>query len=103
MLRRASHSKEPQKARQRRAVIRDYEKEIDALYAADLEDDLDIFLLPATLDQKSVTRKIISHVLENKEIEDIQDFYSAGLDSLMTIQVFQILEKGILSNFVGLK
>lgn len=87
----------PKGTTQRRAVVRDYEKEIDALYAAGLDDDLDTFL-PETLDQESVMgliRQIISHVLEKDEIENTQDFYSAGMDSLMTIQVSRMLQKGI--------
>lgn len=39
-------------------------------------------------------RKTIPHVLENEDIENTQDFYSVGLDSLMTIQIFRMLKKG---------
>ncbi|KAJ5130112.1 uncharacterized protein N7515_006151 [Penicillium bovifimosum] len=81
---------------QRRAVLREFEKEIDAIYAKDLEDDLDP--LPETLDNESVTaytRQIIARVLGKSDIADTDDFYSAGLDSLMTIQVSQILQKSI--------
>lgn len=82
---------------QRRAVVRDYEKEIDALYAAGQEDDLETFL-PETFSHESVMgliRQIVSRVLEKDEIESTQDFYSVGMDSLMTIQVSRMLQKGI--------
>ncbi|KAJ5385268.1 hypothetical protein N7517_003179 [Penicillium concentricum] len=82
---------------QRRAVLRDYEKEISAMYAEDLEDDLDQ-CLPETLNRESVTeciRQIITRVLEKPKIADTHDFYSAGLDSLMTIHVARALQKGI--------
>ncbi|KAJ5834349.1 hypothetical protein N7447_000375 [Penicillium robsamsonii] len=87
----------PKGSVQRRAVIRDYEKEIDAMYAEDLEDDLEQYL-PETLDRESVTeyvRQIITRVLEKPNITYTQDFYSAGLDSLMTIHVSRVLQKGI--------
>lgn len=89
--------KTPKGTVQRRAVLRDYEEEIDALYEKDLENDLDNFL-PETLDYESVTRyisQIIAHVLEKPEIASTQDFYTAGLDSLMTIQVSRLLQKSM--------
>ncbi|KAJ5435765.1 Male sterility NAD-binding [Penicillium cf. griseofulvum] len=82
---------------QRRAVLRDYEKEIDVMYAEDLEDHLDE-CLPEILDHESVTeyiRQIITRVLEKPNIANAQDFYSAGLDSLMTIHISRLLQKGI--------
>ncbi|KUM60291.1 hypothetical protein ACN42_g6826 [Penicillium freii] len=87
----------PKGSVQRRAVLRDYEKEIDAMYAEDLEDDLDQ-CLPEKLDHESVTEyicQIITRVLQNPKIANSQDFYSAGLDSLMTIRVSRVLQKGI--------
>lgn len=86
----------PKGSVQRRAVLRDYEKEIDAMYAEELEDDLDQ-CLPEKLDYESVAeyiRQIITRVLE-KPITKSQDFYSAGLDSLMTINVSRVLQKGV--------
>ncbi|KAJ5406907.1 hypothetical protein N7465_008191 [Penicillium sp. CMV-2018d] len=87
----------PKGSVQRRAVLRDYEKEIDAMYAEDLEDDLDQ-CIPEKLDYESVTeyiRQIITRVLENPKIANSQDLYSAGLDSLITIRVSRVLQKGI--------
>ncbi|CAI7614800.1 unnamed protein product [Penicillium glandicola] len=87
----------PKGSVQRRAVLRDYEKEIDAMYAEDFDDYLDL-CLPETLDHETVTeyiRQIITRVLGKPEIADARDFYSAGLDSLMTIHVSQVLQKGI--------
>jgi nucleoside-diphosphate-sugar epimerase len=87
----------PKGSVQRRAVLRDYEKEIDAMYAEDLEDDLNQ-CLPAMLDHEGVTkyiRQIITRVLEKPKIADNQDIYSAGFDSLMTIHLSRVLQKGI--------
>ncbi|KAJ5487865.1 hypothetical protein N7530_002165 [Penicillium desertorum] len=87
----------PKGSVQRRAVLRDYEKEIDAMYAEDLEDDLEQ-CLPAMLDHEGVTkyiRQIITRVLEKPKIPDNQDIYSAGFDSLMTIHLSRVLQKGI--------
>ncbi|KAJ5678651.1 acetyl-CoA synthetase-like protein [Penicillium macrosclerotiorum] len=82
---------------QRRAVLRDYEKEINAIYEAALEDDF-THALPKALDLASITeytREIIVRVLEKPDISIDQDLYSAGLDSLMTIQVARALQKGL--------
>ncbi|KAI2717518.1 hypothetical protein CBS147332_4398 [Penicillium roqueforti] len=81
----------------RRMVLQDYEEEIDIIYTEDLVDDLDQSL-PQTLDHESLTeyiRQVITRVLEKPEIADDQDFYAAGLDSLMTIHASRILQKGI--------
>jgi nucleoside-diphosphate-sugar epimerase len=82
---------------QRRAVLRDYEEEIDAIYTRGLEDDLDQ-ILPETLDQESVPafiRQIVIRVLERSDFANTETFDSAGLDSLMTIRVSQLLQRGI--------
>ncbi|KAF9894311.1 hypothetical protein FE257_007814 [Aspergillus nanangensis] len=82
---------------QRRAVLRDYEAEIDAIYTEDIEDDL-VPCLPETLDQESVTKyiqQIIVRLLGKTDFSITQDFYSAGLDSLMTIQISRLLQKSI--------
>ncbi|KAJ5774573.1 hypothetical protein N7457_009469, partial [Penicillium paradoxum] len=82
---------------QRRPVLRDYEKEIDAIYAKELEDDLD-YCLPETLDYDSVKeyiRQVIAHVLGTPDVANTQDLYTTGLDSLMTIQVSRVLQKSI--------
>lgn len=87
----------PKGTTQRRAVVRDYEKEINAIYEADLEDDLQ-GCLPETLDQNSITeytRQIIARALERSDLPINQDLYSAGLDSLMTMQVAKALQRGI--------
>jgi nucleoside-diphosphate-sugar epimerase/acyl-CoA synthetase (AMP-forming)/AMP-acid ligase II len=97
--------KTPKGTTQRRAVVRDYEKEINAIYEAELEDDLQD-CLPETLDQNSImeyTRQIIAHVLERADIPISQDLYSAGLDSLMTMQVAKVLQRGILKRQPQLK
>jgi aryl carrier-like protein len=86
--------KTPKGTVQRRSVLRDFEKEIDAIYTQSLDDEFDRDL-PENLDSESVlkyVRQTIAHVLE-KEIAPTQDFYGAGLDSLMTIQVSRMLQK----------
>lgn len=88
--------KTPKGTVQRRAVLRDFKEEIDAIYAQSLDDEFDQ-TLPENLDTESVTkyiRQTIARVLE-KEILGTQDLFSAGLDSLMTIQVSQMLQKVI--------
>ncbi|KAB8238949.1 putative NRPS-like enzyme [Aspergillus alliaceus] len=82
---------------QRRAVLREYEKEINAIYETNFEEDPE-YCLPEPLDQETVveyTRQAIARVLEQPHIPIDQDLYSLGLDSLMTIQVARVLERGI--------
>ncbi|KAJ5298611.1 arsenate reductase (Arc2) [Penicillium atrosanguineum] len=87
----------PKGTTQRRAVVRDYEKEINAIYERDIEDDLQ-GCLPDTLDQDSITgytHRTIARVLERPDVPINQDLYNAGLDSLMTMQVAKALQRGI--------
>ncbi|KAJ5157506.1 acetyl-CoA synthetase-like protein [Penicillium canariense] len=87
----------PKGSVQRRAVLRDYEKEINEIYEAGLEEDLN-HVLPETLDQAGITeytRQTIARALEKPDVPIEQDLYSTGLDSLMTIQVARILQKGV--------
>ncbi|KAJ5736726.1 acetyl-CoA synthetase-like protein [Penicillium malachiteum] len=87
----------PKGSVQRRAVLRDFVDEINAIYQAGLEDDLED-CLPENLDRASVlkyTHQIISRTLERSDVPIDQDLYKAGFDSLMTIQVAKILQRGI--------
>ncbi|KAJ5811852.1 hypothetical protein N7474_008153 [Penicillium riverlandense] len=87
----------PKGTTQRRAVLRDYMKEIDAIYSDGLEEEPK-YSLPDTLDQASVRRYVrqtMAHVLGTSDIPIDQDFYSAGLDSLLTIQASRVIKEGI--------
>ncbi|KAJ6102213.1 hypothetical protein N7486_004640 [Penicillium sp. IBT 16267x] len=88
----------PKGSTQRQATVREYEKEIAAIYVAGLEAELEDHL-PETLDQATVReyiRQMISRVLEQSDIPVNQNIYTtAGLDSLMTIQISRMLQKGI--------
>ncbi|KAJ5994030.1 hypothetical protein N7451_009754 [Penicillium sp. IBT 35674x] len=82
---------------QRKAVLRDYEEEIDGMYAAEVEDDVAHYL-PEPLGSETITeyiRQIVTCVLGKIDITSTEDLYSAGLDSLMTIQVSRTLQKGV--------
>ncbi|KAJ5309183.1 hypothetical protein N7508_004562 [Penicillium antarcticum] len=86
--------KTPKGTVQRRTVLREFEEEIDAIYAQGMDDEFDQDL-PESLDSESVTkfiRQTIARVLE-KEIFSTQDFFSAGLDSLLAIQVSRMMQK----------
>lgn len=81
---------------QHKAVLRDYEEEIDEIYAAEFEDDV-VHYLPEHLSSDTITeyiRQIVTSVLGEIDITSTEDFYSAGLDSLMTIQVSRTLQRG---------
>ncbi|KAJ5085572.1 hypothetical protein N7532_010343 [Penicillium argentinense] len=94
----------PKGSTQRRAVLRDYENEIDAIYEAGLEDELKE-CLPEILDATGVATyicQIVSRVLEKSDVPIEQDLYSLGLDSLMTIQIAKSLQIGIQARRPGL-
>lgn len=89
----------------RRAVIRDYEKEIGSIYETGLEDDLAHYL-PESLDQASIlefVRQTIARTVEGPSIPVDKDIYAAGLDSLMTIQVAKLLQMGLQACHPALK
>lgn len=87
----------PKGSVQRRTVLREFADEINGIYQAGLEDELD-GAVPETLDRAGVleyTQRIISRTLERPEVPIDQDLYKAGFDSLMTIQVAKFLQRGI--------
>lgn len=87
----------PKGTTQRRAVLRDHEKEINAIYETDLDKSLGDGL-PETIDQESVTeyaRQIVAQVLEMPDISTKQDLYGAGMDSLMTMQAARTLQRDV--------
>lgn len=87
----------PKGSVQRRAVLKEFADEINGIYQAGLEDELD-GSVPETLDRPGVleyTHRIISRTLERPEVPMDQDIYKAGFDSLMTIQVAKFLQRGI--------
>ncbi|KAJ6092951.1 hypothetical protein N7486_008240 [Penicillium sp. IBT 16267x] len=87
----------PKGSLQRRSVLRNFETEINEIYQAGLEEDLDHHL-PESLDRANIlkyTREIISQVLEKPDVPINQDLYSLGLDSLTTMQVAKTLQRGV--------
>ncbi|KAJ5947051.1 acetyl-CoA synthetase-like protein [Penicillium verhagenii] len=87
----------PKGSVKRRSVLENFEKEINEIYQAGLEEDLENSL-PESLDRANIlkyTREIFSQVLEKPGVAIDQDLYSIGLDSLMTMQVAKVLERGI--------
>ncbi|KAI9368851.1 hypothetical protein BJX61DRAFT_550058 [Aspergillus egyptiacus] len=80
----------PKGTTQRRIVNKDYEPEIDAIYATASEE---VDGLPA-LDLPSITHWLqgkIAALLDKPDITVSEDFYAAGLDSLQTVQLAKAL------------
>ncbi|KAL5339881.1 NRPS-like enzyme [Aspergillus crustosus] len=80
----------PKGTTQRRIVNKDYEKEIDAIYATSADE---IESLPY-LDLPSIRQWLqgkIAALLERPNITASEDFYAAGLDSLQTVQLAKTL------------
>ncbi|KAJ5760131.1 hypothetical protein N7520_007287 [Penicillium odoratum] len=87
----------PKGSVKRRSVLQEFANEINEIYKAGLEEDLDSYV-PESLDRASIlkyTRVIISRVLEKSEIPTSQDIYSLGFDSLMTMQAAKMLQRGV--------
>ncbi|OOQ87627.1 NRPS-like enzyme [Penicillium brasilianum] len=82
---------------QRQSVLRDYEQEINAIYDADLAFDLDV-PFPETADSSSIVefvRQIVSRASGKSCFLDNQNIHDAGLDSLTTIQIAKLLQRGL--------
>ncbi|KAF7586115.1 hypothetical protein BBP40_009428 [Aspergillus hancockii] len=86
----------PKGTTQRRAVNDDYKEEIDAIYIS-AEQQLNR-TLPESITLDSIARyvnKIVCSLLEREEMNNDKDLYSAGLDSLQTIQLATILRNAV--------
>ncbi|RDW80997.1 putative NRPS-like enzyme [Aspergillus mulundensis] len=86
----------PKGTTQRRLVNNDYAEEIDAIYATAAEDDTES--LPSTLDLPNLTQWVrvkIATLLDRPGITDEEDFFSAGLDSLQTVQLAKALSMAL--------
>lgn len=86
---------------QRRHILRVYEAEIDAIYRKNDIDEGFLSHLQGSFDLagiKSYVEKVVS-TLVGSEIGEKQDFYSAGLDSLQTIQLTKILQNAIRTRY----
>ncbi|KAJ9194745.1 hypothetical protein DTO164E3_7166 [Paecilomyces variotii] len=88
----------PKGTTQRRLVNQDYAKEIDAIYEQPDEEGQ----LPEVLDLAGVTSYVhglVSKKMENPQLSEKDDLYAAGLDSLQTMQIAQILQSAVRSRF----
>ncbi|KAL4807921.1 hypothetical protein BDV18DRAFT_168140 [Aspergillus unguis] len=89
----------PKGTTQRKAVNKDYEAEIDALYAA-AEAESTAPPLPKTIDIDSLTayvRPLVFSLVGHNDINDTDDLYSAGVDSLQTMQLARTLGSAVSS------
>lgn len=85
---------------QRRFVIEDYTDEINDIYAKPDFDEA-TSELPKDASVSSVqdlVRDAVSDMLELPEFSDQTDFYTAGLDSLQTMQLSKVLQSAIRSH-----
>lgn len=90
----------PKGSTKRRQTVDDYAEDIDLLYGNADNEGVDIEL-PEDADLSTVgiyLRSIISHVLDSTSLTDQTDFYGAGLDSLQTMHLSNIL-RGTLESY----
>ncbi|KAL4931086.1 uncharacterized protein BDV17DRAFT_289083 [Aspergillus undulatus] len=85
----------PNGSTQRHVTNNDYKDEIEAIYSvAEQEQESDV-QLHATLDMDNMTafvRQTIRSLLKREDINDDDDLYTAGLDSLQTIQLSRVFK-----------
>jgi nucleoside-diphosphate-sugar epimerase/aryl carrier-like protein len=94
----------PKGTTQRHAVNADYAEEIDAMYAAAQDKQLEAEL-PSTIDFESVHRyvhEVITSLSGRSDIKPSDDLFSLGLDSLQAIQLSNILRSAVSSYNPGL-
>ncbi|KAL4966026.1 putative NRPS-like enzyme [Aspergillus stella-maris] len=88
----------PKGTTQRHAVNKDYADEIEAIYSA-AEEESDVqAALPSSFDKDNMTsyvRQLVCSLMEREDIKADDDLYSAGLDSLQTIQLARILKAAV--------
>lgn len=90
----------PKGSTRRRQTMQNYAEEIDAIYNKEDSEGAE-FELPEDADLSTVTaylRNIVSHVLDSSDLSDQTDFYAAGLDSLQTMQLSNVLRKALQSH-----
>ncbi|KAL1885457.1 putative NRPS-like protein biosynthetic cluster [Paecilomyces lecythidis] len=90
----------PKGTTQRRLVNQDYAQEIGAIY--EQPDEGYEVQLPEVVDLAGLTcyiHDIVSKKMENIQLSEKDDLYSAGLDSLQTMQIAQILQSAVRSRF----
>lgn len=90
----------PKGSTKRRQTVEDYAEDIDMIYA-DTESEGVGFELPEDADLPSITmylRSIVSRLLESSSLTDQTDFYAAGLDSLQTMQLSNLLRGALQSH-----
>lgn len=86
----------PKGTTQRQAVNRDYKEEIDTIYAS--ADQQLNQSLPEIISLDNITQYIneaVCSLLGRETIDNNEDLYSAGLDSLQTIQLATILRNAV--------
>jgi thioester reductase-like protein len=91
----------PKGTTQRQHVYRDYAEEINSLYQKSDEDDIVSEQLPENADLagiKNYIHKVVSSIL-GRAIEDKEDFFGVGLDSLQTVQLSRILQGAIRAQY----
>lgn len=90
----------PKGTTQRHKVLNDYKEEINRIYARDGADLLREFSeAPTAADIREYIRGIVTKMVRQSGIDDKDDFYKLGLDSLQTIQLCRILQSAIRPHF----
>ncbi|EPS28358.1 hypothetical protein PDE_03304 [Penicillium oxalicum 114-2] len=85
----------PKGTTQRHAIGKDYSDEIEAIYSVANQESQ---RLPASLDKDSLAtyvRQIVYSLTGREDIQDDDDFYSVGLDSLAMIELAMILKSAV--------
>lgn len=83
---------------QRNHIYKDYEEEINAIYRKSHADEDSMFQLTDKADLSKIKdniKNVVSSLLGRPGLDEKEDFYAAGLDSLQTVQLTRILQGAI--------
>lgn len=87
----------PKGTTQRRLIHHDYEDLIEALYGNDHKRDLECPDEGSLANILTFIRQVVHNQLDNRNVHDADDLYSAGFDSLQTVFLANVLGSAIAS------
>jgi nucleoside-diphosphate-sugar epimerase len=91
----------PKGSTQRRRVNEDYKEEIQTLYTNQHSVSLEFPETPSLHSVTDFIRRAVHNQFCQREIGDLDDFYSAGFDSLQTVALANTLDNAIRSKHPG--
>lgn len=87
---------------QRRAILRDYSKQIEEIYAQREHDDFGALAENASFDEiQALVTQVVAQTLGNQDVPPSSDLFASGADSLQTLQIARVLQDAVRSRVPG--